>query len=107
MLVRPYRHGRDNRLEVVCILVLLYSNFASVLEGTHANGGLDWSVFAAQISIVAFGLWRAVAPGVKKWMARRAGGEHGLELPLLEQADAAGDSTEGRGVQTSTDAPAA
>jgi hypothetical protein len=84
MVVRPYRRARDNRLEMVCLLVLLYAYFASVLVGAAPNSGVDVSVVVAEFAIVAYGLWRMVAP----WVAKRSHGTRSvsvsLELPLLD-----------------------
>jgi hypothetical protein len=60
IVCQPYASSRDNRLELVCLLVLLYGYFASVLAGVAPSAAVDASAMASKAAVVAYGLWRAL-----------------------------------------------
>jgi hypothetical protein len=58
LLLQPFVDKRDNRLEMACLVVILYTFFVSVLPNA---GFADATVAALQAAIVAYALYRFVA----------------------------------------------
>ncbi len=54
--LRPYADPRDNRLEMACLLLLLYGNFVSVLP--ESSAGMSASVTVLQVVLLVHGAHR-------------------------------------------------
>jgi hypothetical protein len=127
LALRPYVDPRDNRLEVACLLLLLYGYFVSVLPS--ASSVMDATVSAAQMLLVSYAVYRwdrlrrgrgdadDCAPAA--WRAGseigdpavhlsdqqlELGSQQGLRKGLLAHADAASDDTDGANVAIASDA---
>ncbi len=88
LIGQPYRLARDNRLDVVCIVVLLFSYFASgarwrparvracsprdapcaVLVGVSPSVGVEASVLVAQALLVLYAVFRIVQSAARRVM---------------------------------------
>ncbi len=72
VVVQPYASASDNRLETVCLTVLLFTYFVSVVSGTAARGArsLTAAALAAEVLVVLYGIWTAA----EQWWRQRAAG---------------------------------
>ncbi len=52
--LQPYVLRRDNIFELVCLLVLLYGYFSSVLQGLRPSSGVELSALLAKMGVVLY-----------------------------------------------------
>ncbi len=84
--LRPYADRRDNRLEVACLLLLIFGYFTSLLPG-HARTA-NALVVSGKALVFAYGLWRVAVSLVndcrRKKDEQSLSEAHQLAVPLLE-----------------------
>jgi hypothetical protein len=93
-LAVPYKSVRDNRLELACITVLLYSVFAAEVLGVARSAAIDASVVAVKVALLLCGLGMAAQRFAEDRRSKRAetgtaagGTGRGMDAPLLQSGE--------------------
>jgi hypothetical protein len=88
VLLQPFASSHDNRLELTCLLTLLFGYFGSVLAGVAPSAAVDSSALAAKLAVTIYGVWCAAA-GPLSAAFRQCFGRIGAE-PAADSASAEG-----------------
>ncbi len=69
VMVRPYGNARDNALELCCLLLLMWSYFASVIVGTTHSDAIGLCALVAKALLIAYAAGRAALRTLASWVA--------------------------------------
>ncbi len=74
--VHPYVSEDNNRLQLACLLLLLYAYFVSIMPGSSTGQALSATVVVLKLLLLLYGMWR-VRAGVKLGLQRALQVVHG------------------------------